>query len=224
MDSALPLWFPDRAILPPRRTAPLPTTEGGWKMVSADPAWKFKNWADPVTAEQIRASRGAERHYPTLTMDDIMALEVKDVVARDCHCMLWITGPFIDQGAAVLESWGFRFSTLFMVWIKLRKGLIARQFQLLTLAELVDLLHTGAGKTSRKNAEFVLLGRRGNPERLVNDVHEVIIAPRRQHSRKPDEYFERLERYAPGPRLELFARQPRAGWTVWGNETDRFPA
>lgn len=218
----LPAWVPDRDQLPPPQTSPLPTVEGGWAMIAADPPWKFRNWAEPKTPEQIAASRMAERHYETLTLEAIMAMPVKDVAAPDCHCFLWITGPFLNIGERVLQSWGFHYSTTAFVWIKLRKGLIARQFQMMTLAELTRLLNTGTGKTTRKNAEICLLGRRGNPKRLAGDIHEIIIAPRRQHSRKPDEFFERVERYAPGPRLELFSRRPREGWTVWGNETERF--
>jgi N6-adenosine-specific RNA methylase IME4 len=68
------------------------------------------------------------------------------------------------------------------------------------------------------------LGRRGRPERLAKDVFEIILAPRREHSRKPDEVYRRIERYCAGPRLELFARESRPGWTAWGNETTRFDA
>ena len=65
-------------------------------------------------------------------------------------------------------------------------------------------------------------GSRGSPKRLAKDVHQVIAAPRQEHSRKPGEVHSRIERYCAGPRLELFARAPRMGWTVWGNETDKF--
>lgn len=84
--------------------------------------------------------------------------------------------------------------------------------------------HVGLGLTTRKNAEFVLLGRRGNAKRLAKDVRELILSPRREHSRKPDEMYSRVERYCAGPYLELFARQPRPGWDSWGNETTKFEA
>ena len=78
------------------------------------------------------------------------------------------------------------------------------------------------GHTTRQNAEYVVLGRRGKPRRLCKDVHQLIIQPRREHSRKPDEFYARVERYCTGPYLELFARQRRPGWTAWGNELDKF--
>ena len=83
-------------------------------------------------------------------------------------------------------------------------------------------LVVGPGLTTRKNAEFVILGRRGCPKRLAMDVHEVILAPIREHSRKPAEAYSRIERYCAGPRLELFARELRPGWTTWGDEATRF--
>ena len=80
----------------------------------------------------------------------------------------------------------------------------------------------GLGLTTRHNPEICLLARRGRARRIAKDVRELIIAPAREHSRKPDEAYRRIERYAAGPYLELFARQRRPGWTVWGNETGKF--
>ncbi len=78
------------------------------------------------------------------------------------------------------------------------------------------------GHTTRKNTELCWLGRRGNPKRLDKGVRELIVAPVREHSRKPDEIYERIERFCAGPYLELFARQRRNGWFSDGNELDRF--
>lgn len=80
----------------------------------------------------------------------------------------------------------------------------------------------GGGFTTRKNAEFCLIGKRGRSVRVAKDVHEIIIAPRREHSRKPEETYTRIERYCAGPYLELFARQQRAGWESWGNQVEKF--
>lgn len=217
------LFVPEnRELIAPESKIVLPTTPGGFKVIEADPAWKFKNYSEPRTEEQIRKGRHVERHYQTMTLDDIKAMPVKKVAAKDCHLFLWTTGPFLMEAKSVMEAWGFKFSTSGFVWIKLLKRLDGNQYQLLTVDDLLKMLATGTGLTTRKNAEFCLLGRRGNPERLARDVHEVIVAPVREHSRKPDECYERIERYCPGPRLSLFSRQPREGWTVWGNEVDKF--
>lgn len=217
-----PRWMIRPEVPRIRPHEPLPMIEGGWKMVAADPAWRFKSWTEPQTDEQKKAARAADKHYDTMTLEEILALPVKDVVARDCHCFLWIPGPFLNKAEQVLNAWGFKFSTDAFVWIKLRRGLGRDQYQLLTPEEFVRLLHMGTGHTTRKNAEFCILGRRGNPDRLAADVHEIIVSVVGEHSRKPDEFFERVERYAPGPRLELFSRQPREGWTTWGNQTQKF--
>jgi N6-adenosine-specific RNA methylase IME4 len=79
-------------------------------------------------------------------------------------------------------------------------------------------LATGMGYATRTNTEYVLLAQRGTPRRLNNDVHQVVMAPRREHSEKPEEVARRIERLYPGPYLELFARHERKGWTTWGNE------
>ena len=82
----------------------------------------------------------------------------------------------------------------------------------------------GIGKWTRAEFEQCWLGTRGNPKRLNADVRQAIISPRREHSRKPAEIHDRIERLVAGPYLELFAREERPGWTVWGNETDKFSA
>src|SRR6516162_3814700 len=78
------------------------------------------------------------------------------------------------------------------------------------------------GLTTRKNCEFVVLGRRGKPKRLAADVLETIVAPIREHSPKPEEVYARIERFCAGPRLDLFGRCQRPGWTVYGDETLKF--
>lgn len=206
------------------QVAPLPKVEGGFACILADPPWHFRAYAEPKTEEQMRKARSPGRHYSTMSVEEIAALPVKEIAARHSHLWLWITGPMLVRGVHnhIMASWGFRPSSSGLVWIKLRRSLGGEQHQLLTLPDVMRLLHTGNGFTTRKNAEFCLLGRRGSPKRLARDVHEVILSPVREHSRKPEESFERIERYCAGPRLEMFSRQQRDGWTVWGNQTDKF--
>jgi N6-adenosine-specific RNA methylase IME4 len=86
-----------------------------------------------------------------------------------------------------------------------------------------DDLYLSLGLTTRKGSEDVLLGRRGNCRRVAKDVREVILASVREHSRKPDAIYSRIERYCAGPYLELFARTRRPGWDAWGDQVDMFP-
>lgn len=193
----------------------LPVTDGGWKVILADPPWHHAS-----RSPKGQTRRSPSHHYRTMSLPEIMALPVRDIAARDCHLFLWTTGPHLQQAFRVMEAWGFRYSSLAFVWVKRKKQPDADHDGLLFM-DRRDLF-TGMGYTTRQNAELVLLGRRGAPKRLAKDVHQVVAAPRQEHSRKPGEVHSRIERYSEGPRLELFARAPVDGWTVWGNETQRF--
>lgn len=192
---------------------------GHYQCILADPPWHFR----ARTALQMSnwtSRRDAEKHYPVLGVDDIKALPVRDIAAKDAHLFLWVTGPCLRQAFEVMEAWGFRYSAVAFTWIKLKKSFDARQLRVLPTLE--SDLHVGLGLTTRKNAEFCLLGRRGNAHRNAKDVREIIMSPVREHSRKPDEARHRIERYCDGPYLELFARSQRDGWDSWGNETAKF--
>ena len=197
----------------------LPKIEGGYGVICADPPWYFRSYAPP-TAENDRSRRDIEKHYATMRLPEIMAMPVREIAAKDCHLFLWATGPCLPQAFEVIKAWGFKYSGMGFVWIKQKRSIDVRQIRMLPTAD--SDLHVGLGFTTRKNAEFVLLARRGNARRIAKDVREVIIAPARQHSRKPDEAYRRIERYCAGPRLELFSRESREGWDTWGNEKEKF--
>jgi N6-adenosine-specific RNA methylase IME4 len=194
---------------------------GQYAMVVADPPWHFR----ARTALQMTnwtSRRDAEKHYDVMGVDDIAALPVKQIVALDAHLLLWITGPLLIEGKhlPIMKAWGFKPSSVAFTWVKLKRSIDARQLRL-TVTQESDL-HVGLGLTTRKNAEFCLLGRRGNAKRLSKSVREIILAPVREHSRKPEEFYHRARQYAAGPYLELFARQARPGWDAWGNEVGKF--
>lgn len=184
---------------------------GGYAVIEADPPWNYKVFSKKGEA------RSAEAHYSTMSLDDICSLPVAQLAAKDCHLFLWGTRACLPHALRVMNAWGFEFSSMAFVWIKLN-----RRAPLLFLDKRSFLM--GMGHTTRANAEYVLLGRRGPPKRLRKDVRELVIAPVREHSRKPDEVYDRIEQYAAGPYLRLFARKQRAGWTSWGNETSKFEA
>ena len=196
---------------------------GTFKMIVADPPWHFR----ARTALQMTnwtSRRDAEKHYDVMGVDDIAAMPVKQLAAPDAHLLLWITGPLLIEGKhiPIMKAWGFKPSSVAFTWVKLKRSLDTRQLRLTATQE--SDLHVGLGLTTRKNAEFCLLGRRGNAKRVSKSVREIILAPVREHSRKPDEFYDRAVKYAEGPYLELFARQQRPGWTSWGNQTERFAA
>ena len=191
--------------------APLPEIEGGWRCVAADPAWRF------LSNSKANPGRNAMRHYGCLSLDEIASLPLREVVAKDALLWLWVPGPFLAVGAhvVVMRGWGFEPTAIGFVWIKLNRNAPELFIQ-------PNDLFMGPGLTTRKNAEFVIIGRRGRPERLATDVREVILSRVREHSHKPPEAYSRIERYCAGPRLELFARESRENWTSWGDEAAKF--
>ena len=189
----------------------LPTTEGGWSCCLADPPWNHA-----MRTPKGVTSRHASTHYEVMPIDEIRAMPVRSIVARDAHLFLWTTWPHLEQALSVIHAWGFTYSSNFLTWAKLNPTKAGAIY-----FEQSDF-HVGTGYTSRKCTEVLLLGRRGQPQRLSRNTRELLISARRQHSRKPEETYARIEGYCPGPRLELFARERRDGWTSWGNQVDKF--
>jgi N6-adenosine-specific RNA methylase IME4 len=140
-----------------------------------------------------------------MSFKDILALEIP--AAEDCVLFLWVTDPYLEKAMGVINAWGFKYKTVAFTWVKTNKS---------------DEPWTGMGFWTRANPEQCLLATRGHPSRVRNDVAQLIIAPRREHSRKPDEIYHRIERLVAGPYLELFARQRRDGWDATGDEIDKF--
>lgn len=187
---------------------------GHYRCISADPPWTFKNYTDDIGDRDVR------RHYDTLSLPQIKALPVGDLAPCDAHLFLWATGPHLPLALEVMTAWGFRYSSIAFTWVKLKRSLGRAGVWVGGFRE-TDL-HVGLGHTTRKNAEFVLLGRRGNCRRNAKDIREIILSPVREHSRKPDEAYRRMARYCDGPRVELFARERRPGWRAWGDQAGKF--
>lgn len=171
---------------------PIPRTRGGWRCLVADPPWAFSD----------RNTRGAaERHYSTMSGVEIANMAVREIVAQDAVLGLWVPDTHLELGLAVAKAWGFTFRHLY-VWTKVRNGRI----------------QIGLGHRMRKAHEIALVCTRGKPAILDHGVPSACIAPRTRHSAKPPDLHVALERLCAGPRLELFARAPREGWTLFGNE------
>jgi N6-adenosine-specific RNA methylase IME4 len=183
--------------------------------ILADPPWQFNSlWGGrPKKIGNNYPSRAIDAHYATMTIDDICELPVADLAAPDCVLFMWTCWPVIDRAFDVLQAWGFTYKTCAFSWMK------ADPYRLFADDKTP---FAGMGYWTRANTEPCLLATRGRPKRLAADVRQGIIAPRREHSRKPDGIHERIERLVGGPYVEIFARQRRAGWDCWGNEVDKF--
>lgn len=181
----------------------IPFPEKKYNIIYADPPWKFKAYSDAGNG------KGAQQHYDCMTLEDIKALPVDKISAEDCVLFLWVTFPTIQQGFEVISEWGFVYKTVAFNWVKKNKK--------------SDGLFWGLGFWTRSNSEICLLATKGHPKRESAKVHQVVLEPVREHSRKPDTVRKRIvELVGDLPRIELFARQSTPGWDVWGNEINVF--
>jgi len=180
--------------------ANLPQSHFG--VILADPPWTWKAYSDKGLA------KSPQRHYGCMSLDDIKALPVAGMAAPNAMCVMWATSPMMPQALATLAAWGFTFKTM-GAWHKRSSTGAKDAF--------------GTGYIFRSAAEFYIVGTRGHPKPAVKNVRNLITAPVREHSRKPDQMRSDLERMFPDAnRIELFARQVAPGWTAWGNQVDRF--
>lgn len=196
--------------------ADLPRNHFG--VILADPPWHFKTFTDKGRwrSPDWKPFKGSPSiHYDTMSAAQISALPVSDLAAPEACLFLWICWPLLAEALALIEAWGFAYKTCAFSWTKAH----ARQIDMLRDDNDVQI---GMGYWTRSNSEVCLLATRGKPKRLNADVRQGIIEPRRQHSRKPDCVYSRIERLVAGPYLELFARNQRPGWTSWGNQVGKF--
>ena len=186
-----------------------PLQRAKYRTIVVDPPWKFS-----------AGTKGRPQHYPRMTDAEIGALPIRDLAHPDgANIFLWVTSPKAFHIPAIVQAWRLRYSGRAFVWIKTH-AVMARGGEPLFLHR--DSLHTGTGFTTRKNAEDCLLLKIGKPPRLSKKTHEIIVSPVREHSRKPDEFYRRVEGFSAGPYADIFARQPREGWDVFGNEANKF--
>lgn len=169
--------------------------------VLADPPWQFINRTGKMAPEHKRLSR-----YTTMKLDEIKSLPVSSIVTEPAHLYLWVPNALLLEGLQVMEAWGFTYKTN-IIWHKVRKdgGPDGR----------------GVGFYFRNTTEIVLFGVRGKNARTLapgRSQVNIIRSQKREHSRKPDELYNIIEKCSSGPYLELFARGPRKGWKSWGNE------
>jgi len=175
--------------------------EQRYRTIYADPPWRFQNRTGKMAPEHRRLSR-----YATMTLDDIYELPVATIAAERSHLYLWCPNALLDEGLETMKRWGFTYKSN-LVWFKIRKdgGPDGR----------------GVGFYFRNVTELVLFGIRGKNNRTLKPGRtqtNIIGTRKREHSRKPDEMWNLIERCSPAPRLELFARHYRHGWDQWGDQ------
>ena len=173
-----------------------------YAVIYADPPWRF------ATYSAKGRGRCADAHYDVMSIEALKALPVAEWSAEDCVLLMWATSPLLPRALEVMAAWGFTYKSVAFTWAKQNKRSPG--------------FFVGLGYWTRANCEYCLLGTRGAPKRNARDVRQLIVAPRREHSRKPDETYDRIERLVGGPYLEMFARQSRPGWDAWGLQAGLF--
>lgn len=175
------------------------TTDKKYNVIYADPPWKYKTWTE--------GGGTAEKHYPTMKLDDI--IEMKDTIEKisdnNCILFLWVTFPCLLEGLKVMKEWGFTYKTCGFNWVKRNKK--------------SNTFFFGMGYWTRANSELCLIGTKGTIKRKSNKVFQIVDTPIEEHSKKPDVVRDRIvELVGDIPRIELFARQTANNWDCWGNE------
>jgi N6-adenosine-specific RNA methylase IME4 len=174
---------------------PPPLPVGPFRVIVIDPPWTYENRAEDT-------SHRAANPYPSMTREEIMALPVADRATSNAVAWLWTTNAHLREAFTIVEEWGFEYKTL-LTWVKDRMG---------------------TGDWLRGQTEHCLVAVRGKPAWNLSNQTTVIHGVLREHSRKPEEFYQLVDALCPGSKLEMFGRQQRPGWTVHGSEAERFSA
>ena len=153
---------------------------------------------DPPWDINQKGKLGAINHYDLMTLDQIRNLPIPALAADNAHLWLWVPNGLVPEAIQLVKDWGFTYRNSFY-WIKPRLGL---------------------GVYLRNASETVIFATRGKAPVQFKSQPNWLFAPLQDHSHKPEEMYDIIERVSPGPYLELFARRHRPGWDVWGNEID----
>lgn len=190
-------------------------------VIYADPAWQY----------EMRSDKGYDKspdaHYACMTLDAMKALrdDILFATAKNAVCVMWTCFPFLPAAIDLMSAWGFQYKTG-GPWVKRTSGgkpAFGTGYVLRSAAELFLIGTFGNPVIKNRSTRNVLLT--GDWPQTLEEIDAVMVDTiRREHSRKPDEMYDLIENLFPGPYLELFARTQRAGWTAWGNQTDKFTA
>lgn len=188
-----------------------------YRAILCDPPWKY------LTRSAKGMGKSPDRHYKTMSLEELKALPVRDLCAKDCIMFMWVIDTHMDQAFELVKAWGFQLKTVGFYWAKTNKD--GTKFPI------------GTGHWTRANPEHVyecyfgendqevercFLATMGAPKRMNAGVPRLIVSPRREHSRKPEDVWERIEKLVDGPYLEMFGREQHGDWTVMGDEANKF--
>lgn len=164
-----------------------------FQVIYVDPPWSYNDKCDSGAIQ----SGGADKHYPTMTINEICELPITDLAEDNSVLFLWTTSPLLEDSFLVINAWGFNYKASF-IWDKIKHNM---------------------GHYNSVRHEFLLIATRGSctPDnmKLFDSVQSI---ERSEHSKKPHEFYDIIETLYSGSKIELFARNTRDGWSSWGNE------
>ncbi|KKN79744.1 hypothetical protein LCGC14_0337660 [marine sediment metagenome] len=186
-----------------------------YNVIYADPAWEQKAGrplsggyikVDGVQVFNPKSDKSADLPYNTMSFDDIKELPIKELTDDNCHLYMWVTNKYLMKAEQIINAWGFKYSTT-LVWAKKPIG-------------------SGMGGTYKVSTEFLIFATKGNVGEITNEkVNGTWFEQKRQyvngypcHSKKPDFFYELIEKVSAGSKFELFARNKRDGWDAWGDK------
>tara|TARA_R100001594_G_scaffold2878_1_gene11160 strand:- start:2971 stop:3531 length:561 start_codon:yes stop_codon:yes gene_type:complete len=177
-----------------------------YNIIYADPPWHFQNY------NNANAQTNPEKHYKTMSMKDIANLPINKIADDNCVLFMWCTDPLLDKQIPIVKKWGFTYKTVGFHWVKTNKD------------KSKNLYAIGTGYWTRANNEICILATKGKISRVKgSNVHRLVVADRREHSRKPDCVRDRIiELCGDLPRIELFARERKKGWDCVGNQVNKY--
>jgi len=184
-----------------------------YNVIYADPPWQQKagrplsggyKKENGVQVFNPKSNKSADLPYNTMKFEDIKSLPVKNLADDNCHLYMWVTNKYLMSANEIIKSWGFKYSTT-LVWVKKPIG-------------------SGMGGTFKVATEFLIFATKGKVNAL-NKINGNWFQEKRQyvngypsHSKKPDFFYELIEKVSSGNKIELFSRNKRDGWDSWGNE------
>jgi len=179
-----------------------------FQLIEADPCWSFDNFSE------AGEEKNAKAQYDCMPTEEIASYPVGHLASKNCWLWLWATHPMLPDALEVMKVWGFKYVTS-GVWSKRSADTEKKKGK----------LAFGTGYVLRCASEPFLIGKIGNPPTFSKSIRTVIEAPRRQHSRKPDNAYDvAVELFGDVERVSLFSRVSRPGWKTWGKEKTLFDA
>lgn len=173
-----------------------------YQIIYADPPWSYSD----TQKSGGTAFFGASVRYPLMKNKYISNLPINDLADKDCVLFMWATSPLLPEAIETITAWGFKYKTVAFCWNKKSKN---------------GKWISNMGRWTMGNVEICLLAVKGKPKRIVKNIKQLVIAERKRHSEKPEEVANRIvDLMGDLPRIELFARNKRNGWDVWGNEVE----